>query len=136
MKGRAKSAPGFDSTGYDMASFGGWIPFVFISFAKSCSDAWLLVGVFGVGGNRMAYSGIENVFSRKVGVAGMDIKNSICVFALFEEMKVFGRVDVLLNKFRYDSFNSGVQTSFLTKGRKQLRYGSMCAVDGPSLLAE
>ncbi len=115
MKGRTKSAPSFDSTGYDMASFGGRIPFVFVSFAKGCCDAWLFVRVLSVGGNRVAYSGVKDVFSGQVRVGGLHIQDSVFVFALLEEVEVFGRVDIFLNEFWYDSLNSGVQPGLLAK---------------------
>ncbi len=118
MKGRAKSAPGFDSTGYDVATLGGWITFVFVTFAKGSSDTRVLVRVLGVGGNRVAYGGVENVFCGEVGVSGVNIENSIFVFALLKEMHVFRRVDTFLYEFRYDSFDSGVKTSFLTERGK------------------
>ena len=66
----------------------------------------------------------------------MDVKHGVLVLSLFEEREMLGWVSVFLNEFGYDSFNTGVQTGFLTEGRNELCYSSMCSVDRSALLAE
>ncbi len=103
-----------------MSAFGGRVAFDFIGFTQRGSNPRLLIRAACVGGSRVANSGVKYVFDRQVRMSSVDIKHSVFVFALLNKGQVFGRINVFLYEFRYDSFDTGIKTGLLTQCGEKL----------------